>query len=146
MSSTKTIPAIASNEYEFQWGREVLFLSNGSQRPTHAEVEPTVRKNRLSLVLRAKNMRRALHLVLLLTMFHYRSWPDECIDGWNYLSELRLFGNVIANPALATMLLPTFPLAVLMTYSTGMVSNDSRCVKRIIKGYLQKTGHIVREG
>src|SRR5260370_38181500 len=58
MSSTKTIPAIASNEYEFQWGREVLFLSNGSQRPTHAQVEPTVRKNRLSLVLRAENMRR----------------------------------------------------------------------------------------
>ena len=29
MSSTKTIPAIASNEYEFQWGREVLFFSNG---------------------------------------------------------------------------------------------------------------------
>ncbi|MDX6459067.1 MAG: hypothetical protein QOE55_2764 [Acidobacteriaceae bacterium] len=68
MSSTKTIPAIASNEYEFQWGREVLFLSNGSQWPTHAQVEPTVRKNRLSLVLRAENMRRALHLVLLLTM------------------------------------------------------------------------------
>jgi hypothetical protein len=24
-------------------------------------------------------------------------------------------------------------MAVLMTYSTGMVSNDSRCVKRIVK-------------
>src|SRR5258708_37770362 len=67
------------------------------------------------------------------SVFHYRSCNDECIDGWNYLSELRLFGNVIANSALATMLLPTFPLAVLMTYSTGMVSNDSRRVKRIIK-------------
>ena len=36
MSSTKTIPAIASNEYEFQWGREVLFLSNGSRAPVWA--------------------------------------------------------------------------------------------------------------
>jgi hypothetical protein len=59
--------------------------------------------------------------------------PDEHADGWNYSSELRLFGSVIANPALATMLLPTFPLAVLMTYSTDMVSNDSRRVKRIVK-------------
>ena len=31
MSSTKNIPAIASNEYEFQLGREVLFVSDGLQ-------------------------------------------------------------------------------------------------------------------
>jgi hypothetical protein len=54
------------------------------------------------------------------------------MDGTIYLSFV-FFGNVIANPALATMLLPTFPLAVLMTYSTGMVSNDNRRVKRIVK-------------
>jgi hypothetical protein len=63
----------------------------------------------------------------------FLSIPDECIDGWNYLSEPRLFGSVTTNPALATMLLPTFPLAVLMTYSTGIVSNDSRGVKRTVK-------------
>ena len=31
MSSTKTLPPVASNEYEFQWGREVLFVSDGLQ-------------------------------------------------------------------------------------------------------------------
>src|SRR5258708_32617441 len=78
-------------------------------------------------------MRRCLLVFWLLLLCHSGFCRDECIDGWNYLSELRLFGNVIAKPALATMLFPTFPLAVLMTYSTGMVSNDSRRVKRIIK-------------
>jgi hypothetical protein len=43
------------------------------------------------------------------------------------------FGIVIANPALAAKLLPTFLFAVFMTYSMGIVWNDTHRVKRIVK-------------
>src|ERR1700744_275491 len=43
------------------------------------------------------------------------------------------FGIVSANPALARKLLPTFPFGVLMTYSTGIVWNETHRVMRTVK-------------
>jgi hypothetical protein len=107
---------------------ESLQLLRGLVPEAHIEVRDEMHRIALEFPCQTPRVKQAER-----TLLHYQSCPDECIDGWNYLSELRLFGSVTTNPALATMLLPTFPLAVLMTYSTGMVSTDSRGVKRIVK-------------
>jgi hypothetical protein len=48
------------------------------------------------------------------------------------LSCFTYFGIVSAIPALARKLLPTFPFGVFMTYSTGIVWNETDRVKRIV--------------